>query len=112
MAAAAEPVPWIGGRSRDRLQARVHGGVQLRHQGLQQALLVAEVVIQRATGEPCLRGQIVHRGVRIALRGEHCMRGGQQGGAGLFHLGTGTAGHRLSSLHTVRMIIYIRPVCI
>ncbi|KAG1257862.1 hypothetical protein G6F68_009092 [Rhizopus microsporus] len=92
-AALHEAVPGVVGTVADRLQAPIGLGIELADYRRQQAFLVAEVVIERTPGQPGLGGQVIHRGGGIAVLAEHTAGGGQQAGAGFFHLGAGAADH-------------------
>ena len=64
---------------------RQHFCVDLVDHGLQQALLVAEVVVERAARQAGFGGQIVHRRRRIAFGRESLPGGLDELGPGLLH---------------------------
>ncbi len=120
-AALGKALPGITGRCGNGLQALIHFTVDLLHHRRQQPLLVTEVVIQRAPGQPGFGGQVVHRGLGVAQAGKGLARAGNQPGAGLLdHRGAWAAAHGHSSPTNggltyeayVYMIFNIRGVCV
>ncbi len=69
----------------NQTQALGHLAVDLRDDGPEQALLVAEVVVERAAREADRGGELVHRRSRIALFREDPARGGDELVPGLGH---------------------------
>ncbi|MNI96771.1 hypothetical protein D3C73_1552930 [compost metagenome] len=59
-ATLAEPAPWVAGTGRDGVEAGVHFTVDLRDHRRQQALFVAEMVIQGTARQTDLGGEVVH----------------------------------------------------
>jgi len=91
-AAFAKPVPRVLGPLGDTEQARVHFTVELRNHRRQQAFLVAKMMVQRTPSQAGASGEIIHRRLGVALRGEGLAGAGDQAGAGVFdHVGTGSA---------------------
>ena len=94
-------------RSCDRAQPRHHFRVDLVDHGLQQALLVAEIVVERAARQPGLGGQIVHRRRRIAFGRKRLSGGPDELGPGfLHHLRPPLCDHRQLLQIDIRRVCY------
>ena len=112
LATLAEALPGVIAGCGDGQQTCIHLTIDLCHHGRQQALFVAEMVVERATGKPGASGQVIHGRLCVTLFAEDLAGHCQQGGAGFFHLGAGAANHGLSFtynsyeyLHSARMNI-------
>ena len=112
-------LPACLGTRRNHVQSLRHLGVDFLDDRLQQALLVAEMVVERAARQARRRREIIHRGFRIADGAEGMTRGGDQLGARfgdhfrarLDHLIMGTPAFTYVAylfLHTLRILIDIR----
>jgi hypothetical protein len=93
--------------------AQQHFRIDLVDDGLQQSLLVAEIVIEGAARQPGSRGEIVHRRGRIAFGREGLAAGRDELGPGVLdHLRARSRNHHhLRNQHTSRMLVDIRDVC-
>ncbi|MNJ47922.1 hypothetical protein D3C77_430990 [compost metagenome] len=60
LAALGKAFPGVPDSVGDSLQACIHLGVDVLHDCRQQPLLVAEVVVERATGQTRLCGKVIH----------------------------------------------------